>query len=345
MSEQHNTPRDAPHETLHDAAQPTPPKPRVLVTGATGFIGRNLVPVLALAGFEVVPFSLRGWRDEPFPSGIAAVVNLAGKAHDLDGTSAPDEYFRINTELAERAYTAFLASDAGTFVQLSSVAAVNEESVSGVLDEDAEPHPVTPYGKSKLAAERLLLAVEQPQGKRVVILRPTMVHGPGDPGNLGLLFGLISRGIPYPLDAFSGERTFVSVGNLSWAISEILRDDRVATGIYNVADDDPIATSALVDIIGRVTGRRVRHLRIPQGLIRLGARIGDVVPAVPLNSRRLAKLTEDFRVSGVRLLSALGAERMPTSTIDGLTSSVRALADARNQPTPAVRSEPAAHDR
>jgi nucleoside-diphosphate-sugar epimerase len=339
-------------------------KPRILVTGATGFIGTNLVPVLSDAGFDVVPFSLRGWRDEPFPAGIDAVVNLAGKAHDLDGKSSPDEYFRINTELAERAYSAFLASDAHTFVQLSSVAAVNEESVAGVLDESAAPHPLTPYGRSKLAAERLLLAVEQPEGKRVVILRPTMVHGPGDPGNLGLLFGLISRGVPYPLDAFSGKRTFVSVGNLSWAIAQILADapdvgrasdagatpgtgnaHRVPTGVYNVADDDPISTADLVDIIGEVTGRRVRHLRVPAPLVRFGARIGDVVPVVPLTSRRLAKLTEDFVVSGDRLRDALGVDRMPTPTVDGLRSSIRALADARNRRTTAVRSESKADDR
>lgn len=302
---------------------------RVLVTGATGFIGMNLVPVLEAAGHEVLPFSLRGWTGEAFPEGIDAVVNLAGKAHDLDGTASPDVYRRINTDLAERAYAAFLDSSATTFVQLSSVAAVNEESVDGTLDESAEPHPVTPYGKSKLAAERLLLAVEPPAGRRVVILRPTMVHGPGDKGNLRLLYGMLSRGIPYPLDAYTNERSFVSIGNLAWAVTSVIETPTVQTGIYLVADDEPVSTGHLVTLIAEVTGRPVRRLAIPRPIVRTVARLGDHVPVVPLNTRRLAKLTEDYRVSGARLLAALGRDRMPVPTDDGLRSSIAALAAER----------------
>ncbi|MBD8516720.1 MULTISPECIES: NAD-dependent epimerase/dehydratase family protein [Plantibacter] len=321
---------------------------RVLVTGATGFIGTNLVPVLEAAGHEVVPFSLRGWTGEPFPEDVDVVVNLAGKAHDLDGTASPEVYRRINTDLAERAYVAFLASDAATFIQLSSVAAVNEATVDGVLDESAEPHPVTPYGKSKLAAERLLLAVEPPAGRRTIVLRPTMVHGPGDKGNLRLLFGLLSRGIPYPLDAFRNERSFVSIQNLTWAITSIIDTPAVTTGVYLVADDEPVSTGHLVTLIGEVTGRRVRRLALPPALVRLAAAVGDRVPAVPLNSGRLAKLTEDYRVSGARLLGALGHERMPTATDDGLRSSIAALAAERGAPGPdaqSVRSQREAGDR
>lgn len=323
---------------------------RVLVTGATGFIGTNLVPALEAAGHEVVPFSLRGWTGEPFPEGIDAVVNLAGKAHDLDGTAVPEVYRRINTDLAERAYAAFLDSSATTFVQLSSVAAVNEESVVGVLDEEAAPHPVTPYGKSKLAAERLLLAVEPPAGRRVVILRPTMVHGPGDKGNLRLLFGMLSRGIPYPLDAFGNERSFVSIGNLAWAVTSVLESPTVPTGVYLVADDEPVSTGRLVTLIAEVTGRRVRRIALPQALVRAVAKLGDRLPVVPLNSRRLAKLTEDYRVSGAKLLQALGRERMPIATDDGLRASIAALAAESRSPGdaaagPPVRSQREADDR
>jgi len=323
---------------------------RVLVTGATGFIGTNLVPVLEAAGHEVVPFSLRGWTGEPFPEGIDAVVNLAGKAHDLDGTAGPEVYRRINTDLAERAYVAFLDSEATTFVQLSSVAAVNEESVDGVLDERAEPHPVTPYGRSKLAAERLLLAVEPPEGRRVIALRPTMVHGPGDKGNLRLLFGMLSRGIPYPLDAYENERSFVSIGNLAWAVTNVIDTPSVPTGVYLVADDEPVSTGHLVSLIAEVTGRPVRRLAIPRPLVRAVAKVGDRVPVVPLNSRRLAKLTEDYRVSGAKLLAALGRTTMPIGTDDGLRASIAALAaehgsrDGSGDARP-VRSQREADDR
>jgi nucleoside-diphosphate-sugar epimerase len=323
---------------------------RVLVTGATGFIGTNLVPVLEDAGHEVLPFSLRGWTGEPFPVGIDVVVHLAGKAHDLDGTAGPEVYRRINTDLAERAYVAFLASDASTFIQLSSVAAVNETSVEGVLDESADPRPTTPYGLSKLAAERLLLAVDPPAGRRTIVLRPTMVHGPGDKGNLRLLFGLLSRGIPYPLDAFRNARSFVSIQNLTWAITSIIGTPAVPTGVYLVADDEAVSTGHLVTLIGEVTGRRVRRLAVPPALVRLAAAVGDRVPAVPLNTARLGKLTQDYRVSGARLLAALGRERMPVATDDGLRASIAALAAERARPgDPAdaqpVRSQREADDR
>ncbi|MGK9148721.1 NAD-dependent epimerase/dehydratase family protein [Plantibacter flavus] len=323
---------------------------RVLVTGATGFIGTNLVPALEAAGHEVVPFSLRGWMGEPFPDGIDAVVNLAGKAHDLDGTAGPEVYRRINTDLAERVYAAFLDTGASTFIQMSSVAAVNEESVDGVLDEQADAHPVTPYGKSKLAAERLLLATSPPVGRRVIVLRPTMVHGPGDKGNLRLLFGMLSRGIPYPLDAFANERSFVSIGNLSWVVARVLDTPTVPTGIYLVADDDPVSTGHLVSLIAEVTGKPVRRLAIPRVIVRAIARIGDRVRAVPLNTRRLAKLTEDYRVSGAKLLDALGRTSMPVGTDDGLRTSIAALtaergSSARSGATQPVRSQPEADDR
>ena len=173
---------------------------KILITGATGFVGQNLKPYLS-QDFDLKCISRKGkvggfTYTAFFEENIAydALVHLAGKAHDLKEASHDQHYYEINFELTKQLYDQFLQSDAKRFIYISSVKAVADR-VIGVLTEEATPNPITVYGKSKKMAEDYILA-NLPADKKVYILRPCMIHGMGNKGNLNLLFGMVRKGFP-----------------------------------------------------------------------------------------------------------------------------------------------------
>jgi nucleoside-diphosphate-sugar epimerase len=273
----------------------------VYITGHTGFIGQNLSQYL---GGNVVGVNLRKQQPLVFENG-AAVVHLAGKAHDLKKTSGPKEYFTVNTELAKKIFDAFLASEAGVFVFMSTIKAAEGKDVGA-----------SAYSQSKYQAEAYILAQKVPPGKRVYILRPVMVHGPGNKGNLNVLFGAVKRLGVWPLAAFENQRSFVSVENLCFVIKELIDHEKVASGVYAVADEEALSTNELVALAGEATGKKVVFWKVPKGLVILLAKLGDVLP-LPLNSERLEKLTENAVVNASPLLKALGIKSLPLRTLAG----------------------------
>ena len=186
----------------------------IFVTGSSGFVGLNIIEFLA-PSFKFVKYQ-KGNKVEISQD---IVIHLAGKAHDLKKISHPDEYYHVNAELTRAVFDAFLDSDAKVFITLSSVKAVADE-VDVYLTEEHIPNPITHYGKSKLLAEQYILSKEIPVGKRVYILRPCMIHGPENKGNLNLLYQLVSKGIPWPLGAFENQRSFCSIDNLMFIFKE-----------------------------------------------------------------------------------------------------------------------------
>lgn len=295
-------------------------KVRVFVTGISGFVGRNLKPYLA-QDFELRGISRKGraagltyttFLDEKIA--YDALVHLAGKAHDLKKTSHDDEYYQVNFELTKRLYDQFLQSDAQKFIYISSVKAV-ADTVEGVLTEDALPNPITVYGKSKLMAEEYILA-NLASDKKVYILRPCMIHGPGNKGNLNLLYSLVRKGFPWPLGAFENQRSFLSIENLCFVIKELLATETIPTGVYNVADDASLSTNDLIAVIANSQQKTNRILSISPKLISGMARIGDFL-YLPLNSERLQKLTESYVVSNVKIVAAIG-KPLPVEAKEGL---------------------------
>jgi nucleoside-diphosphate-sugar epimerase len=296
----------------------------ILITGASGFVGQNLLPFLTRAGFTSLPLSLRNtdWRmqlNEPYN----AVIHLAGKAHDTKNTSAPEAYFQINTELTKQLFDAFIDSNASDFIYFSSVKAC-ADTVAHVLTEQHLCAPSTPYGRSKLDAEAYILSKSLPAGKRVFIIRPCMIHGPGNKGNLNLLYKFVAKGIPYPLAAFQNKRSFLSIDNLCFAIKEILQKPEIAGGIYNLADDDALSTNEVVRTIATAIGRKPLLWHVPQSLLNTCARLGDLVK-LPLNSERLKKLTENYVVSNEKIKQALNINSFPISAREGLIKTIKSF--------------------
>lgn len=286
----------------------------VLITGCTGFVGSNLLQYLENSNFKIIRASLKGVK-EPIYISQDSIIHLAGKAHDLKNTSTPDEYYHVNTELTKKVFDAFLASDAKVFITLSSVKAVADE-VDGVLTEGHIPNPITHYGKSKLLAEQYILSKEIPQGKRVYILRLCMIHGPGNKGNLNLLYSLVAKGLPWPLGSFNNKRSFCSIENLCFIIKDLIEREDIPSGVYNVADDEALSTNELISLIAQSQKKVARIWQISKNLIIILAKLGDKLH-LPLNSERLQKLTESYVVSNAKIKQALG-KQLPVSAKNGL---------------------------
>ncbi len=262
---------------------------------------------------ELINTASRG--NESKLNGAEVIIHLAGKAHDSRNASNPYEYYLVNTELTKTVFDAFLKSDAKVFITLSSVKALADE-VHGVLTEDYFANPRTHYGKSKLLAEEYILSQQIPAGKRVYILRPCLIYGPRNKGNLNLLYKLVSKGIPWPLGAFDNKRSYCSVDNLIFIIKELIERQDIPSCVYNVADDVPLSTNEVFSILAESLNRNARIWRISKGLIELIAKMGNVFK-LPLNEERLLKLTESYVVSNKKLMSAIG-KPLPISSREGL---------------------------
>ena len=292
----------------------------VLITGSSGFVGTNLLPFLRENAINAQPLSIRGnsWMQN-IPDHLA-IIHLAGKAHDTKNTSAPEEYFNINTILTRELFDVFLQGNAHDFIYFSSVKAA-ADTVDGILKEDVKPSPGTPYGQSKLQAEQYILSRELPPGKRVFIIRPCMIHGPGNKGNLNLLYKFVAKGIPYPLAAFENKRSFLSIDNLCYTIKKILQDKNIAGGVYNLADDEALSTNEVVIAIAHSLHKKPKLLKIPAGLLRLIAKTGDIL-RLPLNTERLNKLTENYVVDNSKIKKALAISSFPVKAGDGLRKTI-----------------------
>jgi nucleoside-diphosphate-sugar epimerase len=290
---------------------------KLTLTGSSGFAGQNLSTYLR--NFDIQKLSVRYHPDQKIDlKDSDAIIHLSGKAHDLKKVSEPSAYYEANFELTKQLYDAFLISDARRFIFISSVKAA-ADTVTDVLTEDIEPNPQTHYGKSKLMAEEYIKAQPLSEGKFYYILRPCMIHGPGNKGNLNLLYQFVKKGIPYPLAAFENKRSFLSIENLCFVIKELLERE-ISSGVYQVADDESMSTNELVQEIAIALNLEPRLWKIPESFIRFAATAGDKLN-LPLNTERLKKLTEDYVVANQKIKEALGKE-LPVTAREGLRKTI-----------------------
>lgn len=298
-----------------------------IVTGHKGFVGVNLTSFLKKIGKSILGVSRtpRGGEvsyqelNTALFNKAKSIIHLAGKAHDLKKTSEDSEYYEVNTELTKKLFDKFLQSKCEVFVYMSSVKAA-ADTVEGILKENVIPNPKTVYGKSKLMAEQYILSKKIPQNKRVYILRPCMIHGPHNKGNLNLLYSFVSKGIPYPFGSYKNKRSFLSVENLCFVINEIIDNSSINSGIYNIADDTSLSTKKLVQIIGETIEKPVKTLNIPKVFINIIAKIGNYIP-IPINSERVQKLTENYEVSNEKIKKELQKE-LPLTAEEGIKKTI-----------------------
>jgi nucleoside-diphosphate-sugar epimerase len=299
----------------------------IIITGDSGFVGTNLRSYLQNTNKKVVGVSRSPSEDGVDYKNInttllntsSSFIHLAGKAHDLKKTSNDKEYFEVNTALTKTLFDQFLNSTCEVFIYMSSVKAV-ADTAEGKLDENFEPIPVTAYGKSKLAAENYILSKNISKNKRVYILRPCMIHGPNNKGNLNLLYSFVFKGVPYPFGKYKNKRSFVSVENLCFIINELVDNNEIDSGVYHIADDGFLSTNALVQLIGESIGKTSRILNIPKKIVKLIALIGDVL-SLPINTERLNKLTENYLVSNAKIKKAIKKE-LPLSIKEGIIKTI-----------------------
>lgn len=294
----------------------------IAVTGTTGFVGKNLLN--DLKGTEHRSITRADWAalDLNLFKNVETIIHLAGKAHDLKKTSNSEEYYQVNFELTKKLYNAFLQSDAKKFIFVSSVKAA-ADSVDGVLTEDVTPDPKTDYGKSKLMAERYIQSQPLPPGKSYFILRPSMIHGPGNKGNLNLLYKFVKRGIPYPLAGFDNQRSFLSIENLCFVVKELIERDDIASGIYQVADNEPLSTNQVVTLLADAIGVKPKLWKISPRLIRFFSKCGDILH-LPLTTEHLHKLTESYVVNNNKIKQVLNKE-LPLTAVQGLTITAKSF--------------------
>lgn len=314
---------------------------RILITGVHGFVGSNLVKALAkdntIYGLDIIDSTKDGvkltfkWEDldkEGMVPEMDAVIHLAGKAHDTKNQAAADVYFKVNRDLTIKMFDYFCAHPNIKKFLFFSTAKAAADKVDGILTEDVVPAPVGPYGKSKIAAEQYILSAmksrqDEFKDRGVYIFRPCMIHGPGNKGNLNLLYNVIKKGIPWPLGAFENRRTFTSVENICFAVNGVLTQD-VPSGIYNMGDDEALSTNELIEEICKSVGKKPHIWKLPKGLMNGVAKMGGWMH-LPLNPERLRKLTENYISSNAKIKAALGVEKMPVSAREGLKTTLESF--------------------
>jgi nucleoside-diphosphate-sugar epimerase len=293
---------------------------RILVTGATGFVGRALVHRL-LADGRSVRAAVRG-SSTPLPpgaeavtvgeidphtdwdvalAGVDAIVHLAARAHVLRDASADVHalYRAVNALGALRLAEAAAAAGVRRFVFLSSVRVHGERSAGAPLTEASPLVAIDPYGRSKAEAERGLATLASAGRLDPVILRPPLVYGPGARGNFARLVRLVARGVPVPLGAVRNRRSLVYVGNLVDAISRVLDHPAAAGETFMVSDGEDVSTPELVHRIARAIGIRARLLPVPVSLLRLGGMLLGRTDDV-------ARLLDDLVVDSGKIRARLG---------------------------------------
>ncbi len=306
----------------------------MLVTGASGFIGTALTQRLLAEGRPfriasrrpgsanapaVVVGDLSGEVDwSAALEDVDTVLHLAGRAH-ITGREAKSDtaFFRVNVDATKRLALASAAAGVRRFVFLSSAKVMGDESGALPFRESDTPHPIGPYGTSKLLAEQAALEVGRSTSLSVVILRSPLVYGPGVRANFLSLLRAVDHGYPLPFGAVRNSRSMIAVENLVDALLSCATDPSInsSSEVYFVKDDDDLSTPELIRIMADALGRKPRLVSIPPGALRLGARIIG-------RQDMMNRLIGTFSVDATRISEHLGW--LPrVSSADGIDATVR----------------------
>ncbi|WP_070108318.1 NAD-dependent epimerase/dehydratase family protein [Burkholderia plantarii] len=313
---------------------------RIVVTGASGFVGRATTVALAARGVEVVvllrrpdgaiaqatewlhpaaDFAGLGEPATPFPDGVDAVIHAAARVHVMREAvpeAAQAAFAATNVAGTLRVARAARERGARRFVFVSSIKAVAERDHGEPLDERTPPAPEDAYGRSKLQAELALREYGASTGMEIVIVRPPLVYGAGVRANFLSMMRAVARGLPLPLGAITARRSLVHVGNLADALALCALDARAAgERCFHVADAGSLTVPELLRAIGSHLDRPARLLPVPVPVLRaLGRATG--------RGAQIDRLTQNLRVSHAALANTLDWQP-PISTDEGLAATAR----------------------
>ena len=246
-------------------------------------------------------------------------IHLAGIAHDVKGKYTYEDYLSTNYKLTKDLYDIFLKSNAKIFIFFSSIKAVTDHS-DEILTEKIFPNPKTSYGESKLLAENYILNHSCKENQKAFIIRPCMIHGKNNKGNLNDLYKFIKFGLPWPFGLYENKRSFCSIDNLLFVIEKLISIENIQSGIYNMADSEPLSTNEVVAMIANSQNRKLNKIDIPIKLIKLLGRLGDLFN-LPFNSLKIEKLTQNFVVSNHEILKQINSN-LPLTAKEGLAKTL-----------------------
>jgi nucleoside-diphosphate-sugar epimerase len=269
---------------------------RILVTGATGFVGRHFCEALVERGHHIVAAVRQESARPPVAgvtpvivgnigpdtmwrtalSGINAVVHLAARAHVMrDTADDPEaEYRRVNVEATRRLVEEAVAADVQRIVFLSSVKVNGEATTDTAFRPENTPDPEDAYGRTKRDAETALIIAAEGSKTETAILRAPLVYGPGMKGNALTLFRAIAKGLPLPLGSVDNRRSMIFAGNLTDALMNALEEPAAAGGVFFVSDNDDVSTAMFARRAAAALDRPARLLPIPVGVLKLIGRVG-----------------------------------------------------------------------
>jgi len=283
---------------------------KVLVTGATGFVGTTLCRALAAAGCAVRRAVRAAGATNPAEDtiavgelgpqtmwsraldGVDAVVHLVARTHVMRD-AAPDplaEYRRVNVFATAALARAAAAAGVRRLIFVSSIKVNGEQTAGAPFTEADAPRPQDAYGLSKWEAEQMLSQIAGTGGLEGVVLRPPLLYGPGVKGNFLALLRAIDRGIPLPVASVQNRRSLLNVDDFADAIILCLRHPAAAGRTYLVADRDSVSTPDLIRSIAAALGKPARLVPVPPALLRFGAALFGKSDAV---ARLLGSLVVD----------------------------------------------------
>jgi nucleoside-diphosphate-sugar epimerase len=263
---------------------------RVLVTGASGFVGSALCAALGASGVHTVRAAMR--RAGSIPAGVTesvvvgdigaatdwdaalagvdAIVHTAARAHDTSGAD-PESYLETNARGSRRLAEAAARAGVHRLLYLSTIKVNGEASARGAFSPHDSPRPQGPYATSKWLGEQWVSEVAASGGMQAVIVRAPLVYGPGVRANFRRLLDWVNRGRAIPLGAVRNRRSLVGIWNLCDLLQLLLRHPQASGRVWMVSDGDDRSTPELIELIGQAMQRRVRLFRAPLALLRVAA--------------------------------------------------------------------------
>jgi nucleoside-diphosphate-sugar epimerase len=283
----------------------------IVLTGTTGYIGQNLTKFYNAKSKKNKSISLRfqNWY-KMMPQETETIIHLAAINHNPQDSAFDEEYFRVNTELTKKLFRFFLGSNAKTFIFLSTTELVDRQIE--IITETSSVSPIDPYLQSKYEAEQYIQKQNLPEGKRAIILRVAPLYGRETKSELHSTFSYYKK-FPWFYGALNAKKSFCNIDNLIDVIYQITENTAVSSGIYNVADDEPICSLQFINWMAEVLEKKASIFRIPKGVLNIFAKLGNIFKW-EFNTKKLFEKSHSKIVNCDKLKSELPISKMLLDT-------------------------------